>query len=49
MFPYSQANTRIKNHIIRKGFQLRELMRFDEMKPYVGLALNSLSVILFNL
>jgi hypothetical protein len=43
---YSQANTRIKNHMIRKGAQIRQLMREEDLRPYACVALKSLYSIL---
>ena len=43
---YVQANTRIKNHIGRKGVQIKVLAKDEEMKPYARCALKYLSSIL---
>ena len=42
---YLQANMRIKNHIGRKGMQIRQLARDEEMKPYAMCALKYLASI----
>ena len=44
-----QANTRIKNHIKRKGAQVKQLAKNGDMKPYAMCALKYLSSILNNL
>ena len=45
----AEANNRIKNHIVRKGCQIRQLMGDEEIKPFGGLALKCMASILISL
>jgi len=47
--PYLEANTRIKNHILRKGQQLKQFMNDAIFIPYATLGLACLAKINFNL
>ena len=47
--PYLQANQRIKNHILRKGHQVKQLLSDAIFIPYATLAFGCLSKISFNL
>lgn len=44
--PYVEANTRIKNHIMRKGLQIKRLTKDEEMKPYALGTMKCMSAIL---
>ena len=47
--PYIEANTRIRNHVLRKGLQIKQLMCDAVFLPYATLAMGCLAKINFNL
>ena len=46
---YISANTRIKNHVVRKGAQIKELSKIDEMRPHAVLAMRCFAMMLLGL
>jgi hypothetical protein len=47
--PYLEASLRIRNHIVRKAQQMRQLLTDPPIQPYAALAVRSLAKIIYNL
>lgn len=47
--PYLEASLRIRNHIVRKAHQMKQLLRDPPLQPYAALAVRCLAKIIYNL